>query len=140
MPGLDTLLALREVTRAELEAEPDVTVVTGVAYERLHGVDRLHSARRSPAHFFFTGEELRLVYLPSAAVAGEGAQTWLDRFGAGPQLRSRTGKRAVLEVRPDHGVAFAHEDGELQLVELFAPTTLEAYEREIYEDPGSFIR
>jgi hypothetical protein len=43
-------------------------------------------------------------------------------------------------VRPEVGFAFAHEDGIVQLAEVFAPATLALYEREIYKDPGQFIR
>jgi hypothetical protein len=136
----DELLALRNVTRATLEAEPDLTVAPGVAYGALHGVDRLHAPGFSPAHFYFAGEALQLVYVPQAGVAGARATEWLDRLGPGPHLRSRTGKRAVLEVRPDAGLAFSHDAGEVELAEVFTPMSLDAYERQIYEDPGEFIR
>lgn len=142
MTGSDpeALLALLTTTRAELEAKADVTVATDVSYEGLEGVDRLHSDLLSPAHFYFAGDDLKLVYVPHAAFAPGAADAWLRRFGPGPQLRSRAGKRAVLEVRPEAGVAFSHEDGEVQLVEIFESTTLDAYERDVYQDPGDFIK
>jgi hypothetical protein len=32
------------------------------------------------------------------------------------------------------------DEDEVELAEVFAPTTLDRYEHEIYEDPGAFIR
>ncbi len=139
-PTIDEILALRDTSRPALEAERDATVDVDVGYGSLRGVDRLHSPRRSPAHFYFSGDELELVYVPRAVLTGVPAERWLSRVGPGPSLRSRRGKRAILEVRPEVGLAFAHEDDELQLAEVFAPTTLAGYEQTIYEDPGSFVR
>jgi hypothetical protein len=138
--GLADLLALRDVTRGELENQADASVTEDVGYEALDGVDRIHAPSFSPAHFFFAGPELRLVYLPRTAVGGQDAQPWLDELGPGPQLRSRTGKRGVLEVRAERGFAFSHQDGRVELAEVFPPTTLEAYERDIYEEPAPEIR
>lgn len=140
MAEVDKLLALRDVTRSQLEAAPDLTVARDVSYGLLTGVDRLQANALFPAHFYFAGGELKLIYVPSTGVAGTRAADWLERLGPGPQLRSRTGKRSVLEVRPDVGFAFAHDEDEVELAEVFAPTTLDRYEQEIYEDPGAFIR
>lgn len=137
---VDELLSLRELTRSRLEAVPGATVDSDVAYGSLNGVDRVHAAGLSPAHFYFAGDDLELVYVPRAAVSEATAATWLERVGPGPQLRSRTGKRSVLEVRPELGFAFAHDDGGVELAEVFPPTTLDAYEQQIYEDPGPFVR
>jgi hypothetical protein len=134
------LLALRDVSRGELENQADASVAEDVAYEALGAVDRIHAPSFSPAHFYFAGPELKLVYIPRAAVGGQDAQPWLDELGPGPQLASRTGKRGVLEVRPELGFAFSHQDGEVELAEVFPPTTLEAYERDIYEEPAPEIR
>jgi hypothetical protein len=138
--GVDELLALRGVTRAGLEAQPDVTVASGVSYGALSGVDRVHAPAFSPAHFYFAGADLKLVYVPRTAVGDIRAADWLERVGTGPQLQSRTGKRALLEVRPALGFAFSHDEDAVELAEVFSPTTLAEYEREIYEDPGSFVR
>jgi hypothetical protein len=138
--ALADLLALRDVTRGELENQADASVTEDVGYEGLEGVDRIHAPSFSPAHFFFAGPELKLVYVPRTAVGGQDAQPWLDELGSGPQLRSRTGKRGVLEVRPERGFAFSHQDDQVELAEVFPPTTLEAYERDIYEEPAPGIR
>jgi hypothetical protein len=137
---VDELLSLRELTRSRLETEPGVTVDPHVAYGSLTGVDRLHAVGLSPAHFYFAGDDLELVYVPRAAVSQAPAAAWLERVGPGPQLRSRTGKRSVLEVRPELGFAFAHDEGAVELAEVFPPTTLDDYEQRIYEDPGPFVR
>ena len=140
MTAIAELLALREVTRGELENQADASVDEDVGYEALGGVDCIHAPSFSPAHFFFAGPELKLVYVPRTAVGGQDAQPWLDELGSGPQLASRTGKRGVLEVRPERGFAFSHQAGVVELAEVFPPTTLEAYERDIYEEPAPEIR
>ncbi len=140
MTEIAELLALREVTRGELENHADASVDEDVGYEALEGVDCIHAPSFSPAHFFFAGPELKLVYVPRTAVGGQDAQPWLDELGSGPQLASRTGKRGVLEVRPERGFAFSHQAGKVELAEVFPPTTLEAYERDIYEEPSPEIR
>ena len=140
MTEIAELLALREVTRGELENQADASVDEDVGYEALEGVDCIHAPSFSPAHFFFAGPELKLVYVPRTAVGGQDAQPWLDELGPGPQLASRTGKRGVLEVRPERGFAFSHQGGAVELAEVFPPTTLEAYERDIYEEPEPEIR
>ena len=140
MTAIAELLALRDVTRGELENQADASVDEDVGYEALGGVDCIHAPSFSPAHFFFAGPELKLVYVPRTAVGGQDAQPWLDELGPGPQLASRTGKRAVLEVRPERGFAFSHQAGGIELAEVFPPTTLDAYEREIYEEPAPEIR
>jgi hypothetical protein len=140
MTEIAELLALRDVSRGELENEADASVAEDAGYEALEGVDRIHAPSFSPAHFFFAGPELKLVYVPRSAVGGQDAQPWLDELGEGPQLRSRTGKRGVLEVRPERGFAFSHQDGRVELAEVFPPTTLEAYERDIYDEPAPEIR
>jgi hypothetical protein len=136
----DELLALRRLSRATLEAAPDATVDAGVSYGRLRPVDRIHAESVAPAHFYFDNAELKLVYVPRSAVGAAPADEWLQRLGPGPQLASRTGKRAVLEVRPDIGFAFAHDQDAVELAEVFPPMTLDDYEREIYEPPEPFIR
>jgi hypothetical protein len=140
MTEIAELLALRDVSRGELENEADASVAEDAGYEALEGVDRIHAPSFSPAHFFFAGPELKLVYVPRSAIGGQDAQPWLDELGEGPQLRSRTGKRGVLEVRPERGFAFSHQDGQVELAEVFPPTTLEAYERDIYDEPAPEIR
>lgn len=140
MTQIAELLALRDVTRGELENQTDASVDEDVGYEALAGVDCIHAPSFSPAHFFFAGPELKLVYVPRTAIGGQDAQPWLDELGEGPQLASRTGKRGVLEVRPERGFAFSHQDDRIELAEVFPPTTLEAYERDIYDEPAPEIR
>ena len=140
MTEIAELLDLRDVMRGELENQADASVDEDVGYEALGGVDCIHAPSFSAAHFFFAGPELKLVYVPRTAVGGQDAQPWLDELGPGPQLASRTGKRAVLEVRPERGFAFSHQAGGVELAEVFPPTTLDAYERDIYEEPAPEIR
>jgi hypothetical protein len=43
-------------------------------------------------------------------------------------------------VYPSRGVAFSSDGHEVELLEIFAPTTLEDYRARIYEDPGAFVK
>jgi hypothetical protein len=55
-------------------------------------------------------------------------------------MRSRAGKEYTHTVYPTEGVAFSADGDEVVILEVFPPRTLDAYLKEIYEDPGPFIR
>lgn len=137
---LERALALRGLSRADvLERAPGATVEDDVRYERLRPVARVRAPELWPGHFYFDGERQVMLH------AGEPEDADPDGLAAalGPgehELRSRAGKRAVLRVWPQRGVAFSEEDGAVDFLEIFEPTTLEDYEGRIYEDPGPFIR
>jgi hypothetical protein len=56
------------------------------------------------------------------------------------ELRSRQGKRAMIELDAQRGVAFSRDDDEVGFVEMFPPTTVEDYRERIWFDPGDFIK
>jgi len=139
---LAELLALRELSRDELqgrlgplETDPDV------GYERITGVDRLHDPNAFPGHFYFAGDELKMLYLPQDALADTSLAELRRELGEpATTLRSRTGEDSSLLVYPDRGVAFATDGERVEILEVFPPTTADGYESGIYEDPGEFIR
>jgi hypothetical protein len=137
---LERGLELRGLQRAELlERAPGATVEEDVRYEKLRPVARVRAGELWPGFFYFDGERQVMLY------AGEPAGADPDELAAalgpgGHELRSRAGKRAVLRVWPQRGVAFSEENGAVDFLEIFEPTTLEDYEARIYEDPGPFIR
>ena len=139
---LADLLALRELSRDELQArlgaletDPDV------AYERIAGVDRLHEAGVFPGHFYFRGDEQQMLYIPRSALADTDLGALRGELGEpAATLSSRTGEDSTLYVYPRRGVAFASDGDRVEIVEVFPPTTLDAYESGIYQDPGEFIR
>ena len=71
--------------------------------------------------------------LPRTALEAEGG-------GEHATLRSRAGKTAALEVWPEAGMAYSADGDTVHFVELFPPRSLAAYEQEIYQDPGPFVR
>ena len=139
---LEDLLALRALSRDELttrlgalETDPDE------GYEQIAGVDRLHDPATFPGHFYFDGEELRMLYVPRSALADTDLDELRRELGEpAATLSSRTGEDSTLFVYPERGVAFASDGERVEIVEIFPPTTLEAYESAIYKDPGDFIR
>jgi hypothetical protein len=137
---LDELLALRELDRGaiveRLGASPE-QITPDVSYGSLGHVDRLTAPGAHPAHFFFRGDELALIYVPEDALHG----VTPDQLGGpGERLRSRFGKDAALYVHADRGVAYTEENGAVVALEVFPPTTLDRYRDEIWWEPPGFIR
>ena len=138
---LADLLALRGLSRAELQerfgaldSDPDV------AYERLAGVDRLHTDA-FPGHFYLRGDDLLMIYIPRSALKDTNLGELRSELGEpAATLSSRTGEDSTLHVHPERGVAFASDGEQVEILELFPPTTLDAYQSGIYKDPGEFIR
>jgi hypothetical protein len=133
-------LAARDVTRADLE-EKGATVDRDVAYERLRPVDRLRADGVSPAFFYFSGDDLRMVFVPDEHTAGMSAAPLAEELGPSEQrLRSRAGKNSRIELYAERGVAYSHDDDRLEFVEVFPPATTQWYLDEVYEDPGEFYK
>ena len=142
--GIDGLIALRELSRAEVLERFGVgegDVVRGVGYGNLSGIDRIDPGDDFPGHFFFRGDDQVLLYFGRAAL-GDADLEELERDLGEPAeaLRSRTGAWSQLRVHPDRGVAYATDGSTVETLEIFAPTTMERYRTEVWEDPGEFIR
>jgi hypothetical protein len=140
--GLEGWRSLLERSRRQLMEQLGANeghVHAGVAYEGLGGLDRVYVPSAHPAHFYLAGDHVAIIYSADSPVQDAAAlQAVLG--GAGLELRSRAGSRAVMHVYPAEGIAFSAEDGRVQFVELFPPLTPERYRAEIYRDPGPFIR
>lgn len=141
---LGDLLALRDLSRAEVRERfsiGDDGVDPGVAYERITGVDRLHQGSAFPGHFYFRGDELAMLYIPRTALGDTDLGALQEELGEpAAMLRSRTGEDSSILVYPERGVAFATDGEQVEIVEIFPPTTLEDYQSGIHKDPGEFIR
>ena len=142
--GLDGLIVLRELSRDEVLERFGVgegDVISGVGYGNLSGLDRIDGGEDFPGHFFFLGPDQVLLYLGRAAL-GDADVAELERELGAPAetLRSRTGAESQLRVHPDRGVAYATDGSSVEILEIFAPTTMERYRTEVYQDPGEFIR
>jgi hypothetical protein len=138
---LADLLALRELSRSELEARfPAVETDPHVRYEGIEHVDRFHSDA-FPGHFYFRGDDLAMLYVPRSAL-GDASLHGLRRELGEPAatLSSRTGEDSTLYVYPERGVAFATDGERVEILEVFPPTSREAYETGIYQPPPERIR
>jgi hypothetical protein len=127
---LDALAARLGIDRAR--AEP------GVGYEGLAPLTALHDPDVHPATFFFHPDGRPAVaYLPEAGAHG------IDPAELGEpaaRLRSRAGKRDMIWVYPDRGIAISRNARGVSFAEAFQPTTLERYRDAIYREPPAFIR
>jgi hypothetical protein len=144
MKTLDELLALRGADLRE------VTERTGAdpaqrrpskGYQNLSdGVESFDTPDGS--RVFVRGDELLMIHVDEEALPpGVDADTLAEAVGtAGEALRSRQGRRAMMHVVADQGIAWSEEDGELGFVEIFPPSDFEAYRSRIYQQPGAFIR
>src|SRR5262245_19384758 len=124
MSLLQQALGLRGLSRGELlERAPDAAIEEDVRYERLRPVARVRARDVWPGYFYFEGDRQAMLYAGDPEGADPDALAAALGDG-GHELRSRAGKRAVLRVWPEQGVAFSEEDGAVDFLEVFAPTTL----------------
>ena len=143
LADLDELLALRGLSRAELERRLEAGAgheERAVEYQSLTGVDRVHTPSH-PADFYFRGDALVMIHVSKDPLAELTPESLEERFGGpGEVLRSRYGRRAKLHVYPERGVAFVDNRGTVAALEVFPPTTLERYRDEIWWEPPAFVR
>ena len=140
-----SLLALRELSRQELMSLLHLApgdVREDVAYQKLHGVARLHNAAIYPGHFYVRGDRLEVVYVGNASFLSGLAPAAIrqELGGAGVRLGSRAGKTANQYVYADKGFAYSETDGAVDFVEVFAPMSMDEYRAKIYEDVGPFTK
>jgi hypothetical protein len=138
---LADLLALRELSRDELEARfGAVETDPHVRYEGLEHVDRLHFDA-FPGHFYFRGDELAMLYVPRSALRDASLEDLQRELGEpAATLSSRTGEESSLLVYPERGLAFATDGEQVEILEVFPPTTRKAYLAAVYDPPPEFIR
>jgi hypothetical protein len=143
--GVAAYRGLLELTEDELLDRIGATpadVRRNLRYEKLEGLDVVDRPDASPARIFLRDGRVELVYLPEGpALAGLTAGGLQQELGP-PEawLASRVGKAFSQCVNATQGVAYATDGDELAFVELFRPRSLAEYERDIYQDPGPFVR
>jgi hypothetical protein len=112
------------------------------AYERMKDLTEIHhpaQAELGPARFYFRDGRLALIYLSDAAALRtlELVALKADLGDDGAVLRSRAGKTSSLHVYANRGMAFS-AGKKLDFIEIFSPTTQQAYEQAIYVAPPAF--
>lgn len=128
-----TLAGAAEVTGASPDRRERIT-----GYQGLRNLDVIEAPGGERIHV--RGDDVVLVYVGAAALPeGLTSDSLSGAVGSdGDLLPSRQGKLAELHVVADRGVAWSEIDGEIGFVELFPPTTLAAYRRDIYQLPPVF--
>lgn len=143
MSTLEQLLALRG---ADLEVAMAITGATAAGRESVTGYQGLEDLDVIDAaeglRIFVRGDRVVLVYVGETALPdGLDSTTLSKALGSnGELLASRQGKLAELHVVADQGVAWSEVDGEIGFMELFAPTELGDYLRDVYQEPPTFIQ
>ena len=95
---------------------------------------------KSPGSLY-RGDDQQMLYVPRSALTDADLGELRSELGEpAATLSSRTGEDSTLYVYPKRGVAFATDGENVEILELFPPTTLDAYQSGIYQDPGEFIR
>ena len=72
----------------------------------------------------------------------QGAIRATARRGRSEGHRKRVGKGALMHVWPSRGLAVSMTRARdaIELLEVFPPTTLDTYRRDIWRDPGPFTK
>lgn len=129
------VLARLGATRDDLEA--------GFAYEGLMGLSRV-KGQTLPAWCFFRQGAVVMLYVGDEAwLAPHVGTDVLAALGpAEATLASRVGKGALMHVWPSRGLAVSMTRARdaIELLEVFPPTTLDTYRRDIWRDPGPFTK
>lgn len=142
MITVDQLLALRGVdldvalklTRASADQREPIT-----GYQGLTALDVIKAP--NGVRIYVRGDDVVLIYAGRSVLQGQLTDEELAAAvgSAGEELRSRQGKRALLHVAAESGIAWSELDGVVGFVELFPPTDLATYQREIYREPPRFV-
>jgi hypothetical protein len=138
--------AMLELTAAQVRARLEINgageIHEGVKYEGLAGVTQYYNRDVLPARIYVRADRVDMVYVPSGpALAGVTCYDLDAEAGGKPvSFRSRAGKEYVHYAHTEQGLAYSAKGDDVRFVEVFPPCSLDAYEREIYRDPGPFIR
>jgi hypothetical protein len=139
---LGELLSLRDLTLDDAKERLGVAedkIEDGLRYEGMSDLTLAHDADAHPGYFYFRDGRLVMLYVEN--LDGLDADSLRSELGE-PEatLRSRAGKGYAHRVYPGRGIAYSSKGDDVAFVEVFPPTSLDRYEREIYEDPGEFIK
>lgn len=143
--NLDEQLSLRNLSMEEIRKKFSISeknIEYNVKYEKLVTLTKLHNKNYHPGHFYFRNGKLVMLYIGENEELKEISSKLLQSNFAeeGIKLRSRAGKTFNHYVYPDKGVAFSADSKSVRFIEIFPPTSLEAYKAEIYEEPQPFIK
>ena len=126
-------MALFEATSADFERKRE--------YEGLRGLDLLETEATAPVAVYFKGDAFVLGYIDGPSLEDGSKRDLIAALGEPEaRLQSRAGKGSTLCVYPEKGLAFSSKGQELEFIEVFPPTTLEKYRKNIYRQPPDFVK
>lgn len=110
-------------------------------YEGLSGLDELENEATSPVTIYFKGDAFALGYIEGPSLAEGSKRDLIEALGEPEErLPSRGGKGSTICVYPAKGLAFSATGQMLEFLEVFPPTTLAKYKKDIYRKPPDFIK
>ena len=143
---LKTWLSLRELSAQEIQKRYSISeqhITRDTSYMRLTGLTRFRNWDAHPGQFYFRDGQFILFYVEDASdeLQQLTPQLLRDYLGEpGAVLQSRAGKDHNQYVYPDKGLAFSANARQVSYLEIFPPTSLEAYKSQFYFEPSAFIR
>jgi hypothetical protein len=138
---LEQLLSFATMDRATLlqsVGADEADIDDGYSYQSMRGLSVLSLPDHFGARVFLDGDAVVMVSVPDPSVDDDDVRSLMGDDVV--ELRSRQGKRAMIELDAQRGVAFSRDDDEVGFVEMFPPTTVEDYRERIWFDPGDFIK
>ncbi|MFT3773293.1 MAG: hypothetical protein QM820_48560 [Minicystis sp.] len=142
---VDRWLSFRDLSQTQIMTRIGADarhVRRGVKYQRLTNLIEVRNEKADPAFFHFRDDKLVLLYVSGKEALGalRAPALYAQLGGRGVELASRSCHSCVLHVYPQKGVAFSSEGDDLNFVEVFPPTTIEAYQAEVYIEPTPWLR
>lgn len=113
-----------------------------VGYQRLSNLTQLYNPSVLPGRIYLRKGSVAMIYAGQDMLEGcREPDVKAQLKGDGVMLPSRAGKSVTHHAYPGEGVAYsADHQGNVVILEIFSPRSLDAYKAEIYKEPGPFIR
>ena len=146
MDTLQNLLALRNLHWSEIKERYKIKeehIESDSTYQKLSGLIEIYNPDVFPVRFFLLNDNVLLIYTSDLAIVDTlDGKKIKEQYGMEDEnyLRSRAGKKSNLMVYPEAGFAVSIKNNEVDFIEVFHPTTLEQYKKDIYIEVGPFIR
>lgn len=143
---IESLFVLRSFDFDDVQARfdfADLEIEKNVGYERLKNLTSVADKAGEIPTFFFQGKRQVLMYLTAEMLEARELkpEDFYRKFGkAHFALRSRAGKTHQQIVYPAQGIAFSTDGASLDFLEIFPPTTIAKYKREIYRTVPAFTK
>lgn len=127
----------------EMYGFTDSEIEKNAAYEKLENLTAIGDKDSEIPMFFFRGEKQAIMYLTAEMLRKLKLtpDDFYKKFGKQyVELPSRAGKNHRQIVYPAQGVAFSTAGANLDFLEIFPPTTIAAYQSEIYRTVPAFTK